>query len=64
MKARAARDDAGHKPPLQTEADWIKAGEIVFEAPITSGEVFTVVRAAEWYEKSGMPVNKDGTLSF
>jgi len=26
-------DDRGHAPPLETEADWIKAGEIVFEAP-------------------------------
>jgi hypothetical protein len=26
-------DDAGHAPPLETEADWIKAGEIVFESP-------------------------------
>jgi hypothetical protein len=26
-------DDAGHRPRLQTEADWIKAGEMVFDAP-------------------------------
>jgi hypothetical protein len=26
--------DAGHKPQLKTEADWIKAGETVFSAPI------------------------------
>jgi hypothetical protein len=29
-------DDAGHKPQLKTEADWIKAGEIVFNAPVFS----------------------------
>lgn len=27
-------DDKGHAPSLKTEADWIKAGEIVFDAPI------------------------------
>src|SRR5579864_3338999 len=26
-------DDKGHAPPLQSEEDWIKAGEIVFDAP-------------------------------
>ena len=26
-------DDASHKPKLQTDADWIKAGEIAFDAP-------------------------------
>jgi hypothetical protein len=26
-------DDAGHRPALETEADWIKAGELVFDAP-------------------------------
>lgn len=26
-------DDAGHRPPLETESDWIKAGEMVFDAP-------------------------------
>ncbi len=26
-------DNATHKPKLQTEADWIKAGEIVLDAP-------------------------------
>jgi hypothetical protein len=26
-------DDAGHRPALENEADWIKAGEMVFDAP-------------------------------
>ena len=26
-------DEASHKPKLETEADWIKAGEIVLDAP-------------------------------
>ena len=27
-------DDGAHRPRLETEADWIKAGEIVFDAPV------------------------------
>jgi hypothetical protein len=27
-------DDAGHKPSLRTEGDWIAAGEAIFDAPI------------------------------
>jgi hypothetical protein len=59
-------DDTDHRPPLRTEADWIKAGEVVFDAPISYGEVFTLsdVRSAEWYEKSDMPIAKDGVLPF
>ena len=26
-------DDKGNAPPLQSDADWIRAGEIVFDAP-------------------------------
>jgi hypothetical protein len=35
-------DDEGHAPPLKTNADWIKAGEIVFDAPISFDRVVTV----------------------
>jgi hypothetical protein len=27
-------DDAGHRPALKTEADWIHAGETVFDSPL------------------------------
>src|SRR5262245_40829190 len=27
-------DDGAHRPPLESEADWIKAGELVFNAPV------------------------------
>ena len=27
-------DDGAHRPKLETEADWIKAGELVFDAPV------------------------------
>src|SRR5262245_25257674 len=49
---------------LKTEADWIKAGEVVFDAP-TFYDV--LVRAADvkdplWHEKTGAPAAKGGSL--
>ena len=32
-------DDKGHAPTLETEADWINAGEAVFDAPIGDGGI-------------------------
>ncbi len=29
--------DASHHPPLKTAADWIRAGEIVFDSPSVFG---------------------------
>lgn len=51
---------------LKTEADWIKAGEMVFDAPIFYD---TLVRAADvrdpqWHEKTGARAAKDGTLPW
>jgi hypothetical protein len=51
---------------LKTEADWVQAGELVFEAPIFYE---TLVRAADvrdplWYEKTGAQSAKDGTLPW
>jgi hypothetical protein len=64
-------DDKGHAPPLKTEADWIKAGEIVFDSPIASGGLFggfpqrdLYVRETEFYRKTGTPVAGDGTVPF
>jgi Di-haem oxidoreductase, putative peroxidase len=65
-------DDAGHTPPLKTEEDWIKAGEIVFESPLrldfsqefNYGVVGDYVRDRTWYRKMAMPVSKDGILPF
>lgn len=63
-------NDGSHKPKLQTEADWIKTGEIVFDAPIffsaenkAAFQVEDVTNSA-WYEKSGMPLTADGVLPF
>jgi len=51
---------------LKTEADWIEAGEIVFDAPIFYD---AVVRAADvkdalWYESFGVQAARDGTLPY
>src|SRR4030095_3223800 len=49
---------------LRTEADWIKAGEIVFDTPIFYD---VLVRAGDvkdplWHEKTGAQAAKNGTL--
>ena len=62
-------DDGNHKPQLQTQEDWIKAGEIVFDSPTGFGRpggrgrtTVTEVRDPAWYEKTATPVAKDGTM--
>ena len=64
-------DDKGHEPPLATEADWIKAGEIVFDSPIGEGGLSFIkpggtlyVRNPDFYDKTKMPVAADGTVPF
>ncbi len=52
---------------LKTEADWIQAGEMVFNSPVSFGPVFfggAEVRNPAFYEETGMPVAKDGTIPF
>ncbi len=60
-------DNASHRPPLQNEADWIKAGEIVFDAPTGYQGVRAVVRTSDarnpiWWASVGARFAKDGTL--
>jgi hypothetical protein len=60
--------DASHKPKLETEADWIRAGEIVFTAGGTPNDqgfiTLADVQSAAWYQNSGIPLTKDGVLPF
>ena len=61
--------DASHKLKLETDADWIRAGEIVFSAGGTTNDdkgfiALTDVQSAAWYENSGIPLTKDGVLPF
>jgi hypothetical protein len=59
-------DDAGHAPPLKTEADWLRAGETVFDAPTDFDRFVTVAETRDpaWYKQIGTPVAKDGTVPF
>ena len=51
---------------LTTEADWIRAGELVFEAPIRYDAAVTAadLRDPEWQAKTGTLAAKDGTLPY
>ncbi|MGH7449901.1 MAG: hypothetical protein ACRENG_01000 [bacterium] len=55
---------------LKTKEDWIRAGELVFDAPIVYGSLFIpasdslYVRDPAWYRITGTPVTKDGTIPF
>jgi hypothetical protein len=55
---------------LRTEEDWIKAGELVFDAPIATGTLFLAtpnglyLREPKWYQKTKAPTARDGTLPF
>jgi len=60
-------DDGGHRPPLQTEADWKKAGEIVFDAPTGYQGARSIVGTDDvknpaWWAAVGAKSAKDGTL--
>src|SRR5437868_1553883 len=51
---------------LKTEEDWIKAGEIIFDAAVTLNRHSSVdeVRSPALYERTGLPVAKDGSIPF
>jgi hypothetical protein len=55
---------------LKTKEDWIKAGELVFDAPIVYGSLFIpasdslYVRDPAWYRLTGTPVTKEGVMTF
>jgi hypothetical protein len=49
-----------HAPPLNTEADWITAGEMVFDAPIafSTGSNLRLLGEPDYYEKTGIALAK------
>src|SRR5216684_3605910 len=59
-------DDTGHAPPLSTEADWIRAGEIVFDAAVVYNGITTAddVREPDWYAKTGVLLTREGVMPF
>jgi hypothetical protein len=57
-------DDRSHAPPLKTEADWIRAGRIVYYATTRAQQDFRIedFRNPDFYQKTGTPVAKHGTV--
>ena len=52
---------------LRTAADWIKAGEMVFDAPIefiSDGTLFSEIRGRSWFQKNNVPLTKEGVMPF
>ncbi|HKA01333.1 MAG TPA: hypothetical protein VKE70_32690 [Candidatus Solibacter sp.] len=57
---------------LKAEADWLRAGEIVFDAPVsfdTAGHFAApirreAVRDPGWYSQTGIPVARDGVMPY
>ncbi len=52
---------------LKTREDWVRAGELVFNSPVSFGPVFfgaANLRDPAFYKALGMPVAKDGTVPF
>ena len=52
---------------LKSEADWTKAGEIVFDAPIEfvdDGTLYSEIRGMDWFVKNKVPVTNDGVMPF
>jgi hypothetical protein len=63
--------DEKKSPPLNTEADWIKAGELVFNSSLGWGtgslmgaNPNMLVRDPAWYEYARPPLTADGKLPF
>ena len=50
----------------RTDADWISAGEAVFDAPLGYGATFKIAALHDppWYERNHVPVTKDGVMPF
>jgi hypothetical protein len=52
---------------LKSEADWTKAGELVFDAPIgfvSDGTLYSEIRGMDWFLKNKVPVTNEGVMPF
>src|SRR5262249_20030722 len=56
---------------LKTQADWIKAGELAFDAPIAYDSdpfkgivLMSDTRNPAWYQSVGVPLTKDGVMPY
>ena len=59
-------DDQGRAPPLNTKADWIRAGEMVFDAAVVYDGITTAadVQKPDWYAKTGVLLTGEGVMPF
>ena len=65
-------DDKDHRPELKTEADWLRAGEMVFDSPNAidnghinaAGNADNFLRNPTWYQHTGTPVTPEGQVPF
>jgi len=52
---------------LKSEADWARAGEMVFDAPIefvADGTLYSEIRGMDWFIKNKVPVTSEGVMPF
>ena len=64
--------DSEQHPPLESEADWVAAGALIFEMPIGFGsgrmlpsmETSLFVRDAKWYADHAIPTTVEGVNPF
>jgi hypothetical protein len=63
--------DGKKAPPLETEADWVKAGEFVFDSSLGWGtgsimgpNMTMQVRDPQWYTYTQAPLTADGKLPY
>jgi hypothetical protein len=52
---------------LKSEADWTKAGEMVFDAPIdfvADGTLYSEIRGMNWFVNNRVPVTAEGVMPF
>lgn len=61
-------DKAGrqHAPPLKTEGDWVKAGEIAFDSLLGSVPIADqdLQRLGDYIARRGIPISNDGRMPF
>ena len=59
-------DDGLHRPPLQTESNWRKAGELVFDSPLFYDQIVNLDEAQdpEWYKRVNPPLTRDGAITL
>jgi hypothetical protein len=73
LKPELLWDDKATQPKLSSDADWIAAGELVFDSaiifagdgrlgPSMASGVF--VRNPKWYAETGAPITRKGVLPF